>query len=1502
VPARARFMGTGDRKSPAVGIRRRHIEVALNGYRLHGRLVISLVMVGSLLLLGGCQGLVGGGSGSGTGSGTVGLGTALLDFGIVVVGSSKTLPDTVTNSTAAAVTISSIQGLNSEFQVTGIKLPLVLGAGQSASFNVQFQPTDAGDPELTAALSGPDAQPLAKLTVSGVGATIGKLLPSPSPVPFGNTKIGSNQIISVALSNSGGTDVTVNQATLSGAGFSMGNLALPFTLHAGAVSTIKITFAPPGSGAFNGSITFATTEDAQNSNVVLGLSGNGVSSGVLTPNPSSVAFGSVAVGSNSTKSETLTNTGGATVTISQITASGTGFSVSGLTLPLTLAVNQSVSFNTIFTPGTSGAANGSLSVVSDASNSPLSIPLSGTGLAAGALTATPSSANFGNVTIGAHQTVPVTVTNAGGASVTVSGATAAGNGFTVTGPSLPITLNGGQSTTFNAIFTPATVGAATGTLTITSNAGNPSLAVPLAGTGVAQGQLGSNPASFSFGSIQTGTSKSLAGTLTNSGGSSLTISAAATTGAGFSLSGLTLPLTLSAGQSTSFTVLFSPTATGAASGNVSITSNGGNPNLNIPLSGAGVSQGALSANPTSLAFGSVQVGSGTNLSETLTNSGGSSLTISAATASGTGFSLSGISLPLTLTAGQSTSFTVRFAPTTSGAASGNINITSNGTNPNLSISLSGSGAALGDLIANPTSLAFGSVQDGGTASLSETLTNSGGSSLTISAASATGAGFSLSGLTLPLTLAAGQSTSFSVKFSPTASGSATGSVTITSNGSNPSLSIPLSGAGVTQGALSANPTSLAFGNVQDGSSTSLSETLTNSGGSSITISAASASGTGFSLTGITLPLTVNAGQSTSFTVKFAPTVSGAATGNVTVASDGSNPSLNIPLSGAGVTQGALSANPASLAFGNVQDGSSTSLSETLTNSGGSSITISAASASGTGFSLSGLTLPLTLTSGQSASFTVKFAPTASGAANGTVTITSNGANPSLSIPLSGTGVTQGTLTANPTSLGFGSIQVGSNASLSETLTNSGGSSLTISAASASGTGFSLSGLALPLTLTAGQSTSFTVQFAPTASGAASGSVSITSNGGSPNLSIPLSGTGVSQGSIAANPSSLAFGNIQVGSSTSLTETLTNSGGSSVTISAASASGTGFSLSGLALPLTLTAGQSTSFTVKFAPTASGAASGSISITSNGGNPNLSVPLSGTGVAAGTLAAAPTSLSFGSVQVSQSTNLSETLTNTGGSSVTISQASVTGAGFSISGLSLPLTLATSQSVTFTATFAPTSAGAVSGNLSVVSNASNSPLGIALSGTGTAAGQLAVSPTSLSFGNVVVGSNSALTGSLTASGAQVTINSASLTNSEFALSGISLPLTLAAGQSAPFTVTFTPQASGATSASLSFSSTASNSPAVQTMTGTGTAPTQHTVALTWGAASGAVGYNVYRGTQSGGPYTMINTSLDGTTSYSDSTVTSGQTYYYVATSVNSNSDESPYSNQVQAVIPTP
>jgi len=921
-----------------------------------------------------------------------------------------------------------------------------------------------------------------------------------------------------------------------------------------------------------------------------------------------------------------------------------------------------------------------------------------------------------------------------------------------------------------------------------------------------------------------------------------------------------------------------------------------------------VPSGALSLSGATLEFGSVTVGTSKTITVTASNTGTAPITVNSASISSQYFSLSAPSLPITIVAGQSSPISVVFSPNAAGAFSGTASITSDAPNSPATLSLAGTGVASGQLGLSQTTESFGSLTVGTQSNQTVTLTNNTAATVNITQATVSGTGFKLSGMTTPLALNASQSTTFTVTFAPLTAGNASGTVTITSDAPNPTLSMSLSGTGVAAGSMGANPSSLSFGNVTVGTNQSLSETVTNAGGSSVTISQVTVSGTGFSLSGISTPLTLSAGQSSTFSLTFAPQSAASASGNVTLTSTASNPTLTIPVTGTGVTPGTLGSNPTSLNFGSVTVGSNQSLSETVTNTGGSSVTISQATISGTGFSLSGITTPLTLSAGQSTTFSVKFAPTSAASASGNVTLTSTASNPTLTIPLTGTGVTQGTLGSNPTSLNFGSVTVGNNQSLSETVTNAGGSSVTISQATISGTGFSLSGISTPLTLTAGQSATFSVTFGPQSAASASGNVTITSTASNPTLTIPLAGTGLALGALGSNPSSLSFGNVILGSNQSLSETVTNTGGSSVTISQATITGTGFSLSGISTPLTLTAGQSTTFSVKFAPTSAASASGDVTITSTASNATLTIPVTGTGVTQGTLGSNPTSLSFGNITIGSNQSLSETVTNTGGSSVTISQATISGTGFSLSGISTPLTLTTGQSTTFSVTFAPQSAASASGNVTITSTASNPTLTIPLSGTGSAAaGQLTVSPTTLDLGSVVVGTSGSASGSLTATGANVTVTAASSNNSAFSLSGLSLPATIPSGQSASFTVTFTPQTSGAVSATLTFTSNAQPSTTVETLTGTGTPPPPHTVNLSWNAStsSDVSGYNIYRAvfTATCGSYAKINPALITSTLYSDSSVVDGTSYCYASTAVNTSNEESGYSNIVSNVqIPPP
>jgi hypothetical protein len=249
-------------------------------------------------------------------------------------------------------------------------------------------------------------------------------------------------------------------------------------------------------------------------------------------------------------------------------------------------------------------------------------------------------------------------------------------------------------------------------------------------------------------------------------------------------------------------------------------------------------------------------------------------------------------------------------------------------------------------------------------------------------------------------------------------------------------------------------------------------------------------------------------------------------------------------------------------------------------------------------------------------------------------------------------------------------------------------------------------------------------------------------------------------------------------------------------------------------------------------------------------------------------------------------------------------VSGTGFAVSGISTPVALAAGQSANFTVTFSPLTTGSASGSITITSNGANPTLTIPLTGTATTVtGQLSVSPTSFGLGNVVVGTSGSASGSLSASGANVTVTAASTNNSRFTISGLSLPAVVTAGQSVPFTVSFSPQVTGADSATITFTSNGQPSTTTASATGAGIPAPKHTVNLSWNASNSPniVGYNVYRaifGNSCGG-YSKINGStLDTLTIYSDSTVVDGANYCYATTAVNSSHEESGYSNIVSDV----
>ncbi len=184
---------------------------------------------------------------------------------------------------------------------------------------------------------------------------------------------------------------------------------------------------------------------------------------------------------------------------------------------------------------------------------------------------------------------------------------------------------------------------------------------------------------------------------------------------------------------------------------------------------------------------------------------------------------------------------------------------------------------------------------------------------------------------------------------------------------------------------------------------------------------------------------------------------------------------------------------------------------------------------------------------------------------------------------------------------------------------------------------------------------------------------------------------------------------------------------------------------------------------------------------------------------------------------------------------------------------------------------------------------------------AGQLAVSPSSLDFGKVAVGDKATKTGTLKAGNSRVTVTSADWSGEGYSVSGIAFPLTVAAGQSVSFTVTFAPQKGGSSSGNISFLSDASNSPNREAFSASGIQAAGHSVTLSWTPSkSSTIGYNIYRGVAPTGPFTKINPDPRPNPTFTDASVQGGGTYFYVTTALNKLGKESKFSNQVQVTIP--
>ena len=797
-----------------------------------------------------------------------------------------------------------------------------LGPGSTCNIGLTLTPTALGtQPVGTLTITSTSTNSPQTVTLNGTGVT--PFVVSPPTTNFGNVPVSTTSAAKTAyFTNYELAPLTINNVAVSPSVYAISSNTCGSSLASGVTCAISMTVTPTALGAVPAG-TLTMSANASNSPLSVALSATGATPTAIAPPAEN--FGNVPVGTTSVaKLIYLSNYQSTTLTINQIAVTTpSAFAISGETCGATLASGATCSVSVTATPTTLGAIpTGTLTITSNASNSPLTVALSGTGSAPTAIL--PTAVIFGNVVVGATSPLHnVTLYNYLATSLTISGlATTAGTPYAVDPSSTCKTTTpvaAGGSCIVALTVTPSSVGTQpAGTLTISTNASNSPQMVPLSASGIASAVLA--PTSLGFGNVVVNTTSAAKQIkITNNETSAITFSGdifngpfvldtgAATT---CSISGGALSGSLAAGASCFIGVDFAPTTVAATSGGqITVLDSASNSPQVATLSGAGVA--AVSLSPTPLAFGNVVVATNLVKDVTLTNNQPAAMHLTSITAavpwsivaplSGTACVTGG-----TVPANSSCTFGVKFSPTAVGpVAAATVSIVDAAASSPQSVTLTGAGVAA---IALPSNLAFGNVVVLEKSEKSVTLTNDQSVSLTISSISGFTGGYGLDATdttcSTTTALAVAHSCVIGVDLTAPALGAQpAASFSVAFGGGLPTLSVSLTASAIP--AVELSPGSLAFPTTFVGlTSAAKTVTLTNEQSIPLIITSASISGANpsdFTVTTScpTSPSSLPGTKNCPLNVIFAPKASGARTALLSVTDGVTGSPQTVALSGNG---------------------------------------------------------------------------------------------------------------------------------------------------------------------------------------------------------------------------------------------------------------------------------------------------------------------------------------------------------------------------------------------------------------------------------------------------------------------------------------------------------------------------------------------------------------------------------------------------------------------------
>ncbi|HTW49798.1 MAG TPA: choice-of-anchor D domain-containing protein [Acidobacteriaceae bacterium] len=413
----------------------------------------------------------------------------------------------------------------------------------------------------------------------------------------------------------------------------------------------------------------------------------------------------------------------------------------------------------------------------------------------------------------------------------------------------------------------------------------------------------------------------------------------------------------------------------------------------------GITPTAATVAPPSLTF-ALQTVQTVSAAQTVTVTGGGTLNLNISSVAISGdFNETDTCAGASLAPGSSCQIQVTFDPSQSGTRQGSLSVFANVTGGQLNVALSGTGLAPGAIVLTPSSLSYAATAIGAaTASQSIDIANTGGSPVALTSETV-GGDFAITANTCTASLAAQTSCEVAIDFQPTASGTRTGFLTVTD--ALGTSTAPLSGTGQAPATDTLSPSSLSFAAQTVGTTSSTQQvTLTNSGDQALTEISVAATGNFTILNNCGSLLQGHA--SCALSVAFLPAVTGPQSGEIRLTDEFRTQTVS--MTGVGIAPPGVSATPASMNFGGLGVGTtSTSQTVTLANSGGVMLTAVAATISGP-FAIAGNNCAATLAVGATCGIGVTFTPSTAGALTGRLEITAGNLTTPLFVALTGSGV------------------------------------------------------------------------------------------------------------------------------------------------------------------------------------------------------------------------------------------------------------------------------------------------------------------------------------------------------------------------------------------------------------------------------------------------------------------------------------------------------------------